>query len=592
MFAADIDAAALKVVAGCEGHVLDVRDPAAISSFAKLVGPVHVLFNCACLWPAGTVLDVEPAQWDAAFELNVKSMYHMIRAFLPGMIAARGGSIVNMSSVAGSITGVPDRCAYGATKAAVIGLTKSVAADFVTQGIRCNAICPGTVDTPSLQARLRASGDYARTRAAFETRQPMGRLGKPGEIAALALHLASDESGFTTGQIHIIDGGWMISTRNQSCASQSGVIAFVSVAASAVDLKSKHEQVLELAEGVARRQLARLDAAHITHMKEESRDPRSWEQGAFWLGMTHLVDAGGEQRFRKAILAMGRANAWTPGPRVYHADDHVIAQSYLWAARHGAGPEAFGPLRAVFDQIRARPAIVHLSFVIPAGGYGDTACLQRWCWCDALFMSPPAWIELSRQLGDTRYATFALEEFWATTDFLYDPAEKLYFRDSRFFERRDDQGRKLFWSRGNGWVFAGIASMLAALPQDHPDRPRLVRLFRDMAARLVSLQKPDGYWPPSLLAPDNSPPETSGTGFYVYGLAWGTRQGILKGAEYRPAIDKGWAALARAVAKDGKLGWVQQVSDRPEQVAEADTQFYGVGAFLLAASAVASIEED
>jgi 2-keto-3-deoxy-L-fuconate dehydrogenase len=171
---------------------------------------VNVLFNCAGMVPGGTVLSVAPEKWHAAFELNVHAMFHMIRAFLPGMIEARGGSIINMSSVAGSITGVPDRCAYGATKAAVIGLTKSVAADFVAQGIRCNAICPGTVDTPSLQARLHAYGDYEKTRKDFEARQPMGRLGKPEEIAALALHLAGDESGFTTGQIHIIDGGWMI----------------------------------------------------------------------------------------------------------------------------------------------------------------------------------------------------------------------------------------------------------------------------------------------------------------------------------------------------------------------------------------------
>jgi 2-keto-3-deoxy-L-fuconate dehydrogenase len=210
VLAADIDAAALKTVAGCEGHVLDVRDADAIAAFASSAGKVDVLFNCAGTVPKGTVLDIDPATWNAAFVLNVNSMYHMIRAFLPGMIAARAGSIINMSSVAGSITGVPDRCGYGATKAAVIGLTKSVAADFVAQGIRCNAICPGTVDTPSLQARLHAYGDYAKTRAEFEARQPMGRLGKPEEIAALALYLASDESGFTTGQIHVIDGGWMI----------------------------------------------------------------------------------------------------------------------------------------------------------------------------------------------------------------------------------------------------------------------------------------------------------------------------------------------------------------------------------------------
>jgi 2-keto-3-deoxy-L-fuconate dehydrogenase len=210
VLALDINADAVTAVTGCEGHVLDVRDAGAIQTFAQRVGKIDVLFNCAGMVPKGTVLDIDPAAWNAAFDLNVNSMYHMIRAFLPGMVAARAGSIINMSSVASSITGVADRCAYGTTKAAVIGLTKSVAADFVAQGVRCNAICPGTVDTPSLQARLHAYGDYEKTRREFEARQPMGRLGKPDEIAALALHLASDESGFTTGQIHIIDGGWMI----------------------------------------------------------------------------------------------------------------------------------------------------------------------------------------------------------------------------------------------------------------------------------------------------------------------------------------------------------------------------------------------
>ena len=210
VLAVDINRDAVQTVPGCEGCVLDVRDADAIAAFAARTGKIDVLFNCAGTVPKGTVLDVDLATWNAAFDLNVSSMYHMIRAFLPGMLAARAGSIINMSSVAGSITGVADRCAYGVTKAAVIGLTKSVAADFVAQGVRCNAICPGTVDTPSLQARLHAYGDYEKTRREFEARQPMGRLGKPEEIAALALHLASDESGFTTGQIHVIDGGWMI----------------------------------------------------------------------------------------------------------------------------------------------------------------------------------------------------------------------------------------------------------------------------------------------------------------------------------------------------------------------------------------------
>ena len=355
------------------------------------------------------------------------------------------------------------------------------------------------------------------------------------------------------------------------------------------DTPVRHE-VLKLGALVADWQLAHKDGEHITHFQEESRSPRSWEQGAFWLGLAHFADASGEQRFADAVITMGRANRWQPGPRTYHADDHVIGQSYLWAAAHGLGADAIAPLRATFEVILAKPAVTHLSFV-PAKNYEDTACLRRWCWCDALFMSPPAWVEMSSQTGDPRYAQFALDEFWATTDFLYDPVEKLYFRDSRFFERRDDQGRKQFWSRGNGWAFAGIANILQSLPQDSPHRPRLQQLFRDMAARLVALQKPDGYWPPSLLAPENSPPETSGTGFHVYGLAWGVRQGLLDRKTYLPAIERGWTALTRAVAQDGRVGWVQQVSDRPDAVAETDTQFYGVGAFLLAASAVASLTE-
>jgi rhamnogalacturonyl hydrolase YesR len=352
------------------------------------------------------------------------------------------------------------------------------------------------------------------------------------------------------------------------------------------------KDVLKLAAKAADWQLAHLDGAHVTHQQEESRDPKSWEQGAFWVGMTHLADVSGEKRFREAILRMGRGNQWRLGPRTYHADDHVIGQSYLWAASHGAGPEAFAPLQATFDAILAKPPVVHLSFYIPPSGYEDTACLVRWCWCDALFMAPPAWLELARQTGDRRYADFALSEFWSATAFLFDPAENLYFRDSRFFERRDEKGRKLFWSRGNGWVFAGLANMLAALPADDPNRVGIEKLFRGMAEKLASIQKPDGYWAPSLLGAENSPAESSGTGFNVYGLAWGVNHGLLDASEYRPAVVNGWNALAKAVAKDGRVGWVQQVSDRPETVNESDTQFYGVGAFLLAASEVAQLDNE
>ncbi|HEV7608374.1 MAG TPA: glycoside hydrolase family 88 protein [Steroidobacteraceae bacterium] len=376
----------------------------------------------------------------------------------------------------------------------------------------------------------------------------------------------------------------------RGAASAVLCVWFAITTASAGAQIASRKDVLKLAARVADWQLARLGATQgVTSHAEETANPRSWQQGAFWVGMTHLADATGEKRFADAIILQGEANQWTPGKRTYHADDHVIAQSYLWAARHGEGDRATAPLRATFDAILANPAVAHLSFV-PSSDYESTPCLRRWCWCDALFMSPPAWVELSQWTKDPRYTEFAMAEFWATTDFLYDPVEKLFFRDSRFFERRDEKGRKQFWSRGNGWVFAGIANILDALPQDSPHRPRLEKLFREMAAKIKAVQKSDGYWPPSLLAPENSPPESSGTGFYVYGLAWGVNHGLLDAGEYWLSIESGWNALTRAVAKDGRLGWVQQVSDRPESVAETDTQYYGVGAFLLAASAVAKLD--
>ena len=206
--ATDINADSLRHIAGCRTHRLDVRDPAQIAAAISQAGPIDVLFNCAGYVHSGTILDCDESAWGDSLDINVTSMYRLIGAALPGMLAQGHGSIINMSSVAGSIKGVPNRFVYGVTKAAVVGLTKSIAADFVAKGIRCNAICPGTVDTPSLHERLTATGDYAGAWTAFTSRQPMGRLGQPAEIASLALYLASDESAFVTGQCHIIDGGW------------------------------------------------------------------------------------------------------------------------------------------------------------------------------------------------------------------------------------------------------------------------------------------------------------------------------------------------------------------------------------------------
>lgn len=210
VWAVDRDAEALETLHGCVPRRVDILDPAAIAALVAEAPPLDILFNCAGMVAAGTILDCSEEDWNASFDLNVTAMYRMIRAALPAMLANGGGSIVNMASVASSIIGVPNRFAYGASKAAVIGLTKAIASDFVAQGIRCNAICPGTVDTPALHERLRATGDYENALRNFNARQPMGRLGRVEEIAALALYLGADESAFTTGQIHIIDGGWTV----------------------------------------------------------------------------------------------------------------------------------------------------------------------------------------------------------------------------------------------------------------------------------------------------------------------------------------------------------------------------------------------
>lgn len=216
VYAADINAGTLAELAalpGCTTLRLDVTDGAAVDAAARQIGRIDVLFNGAGFVHHGTILDCDEAAFDFSMNLNVRAMYRMMRAFLPAMLDAGGGSIINMASVAGSIKGAPSRFVYGATKAAVIGMTKAVAADYITRGIRCNAICPGTVESPSLRQRIgnqAAAGGktLAQVEADFIARQPMGRIGTAAEIAALAIYLASDESAFTTGTAQVIDGGW------------------------------------------------------------------------------------------------------------------------------------------------------------------------------------------------------------------------------------------------------------------------------------------------------------------------------------------------------------------------------------------------
>jgi len=351
-------------------------------------------------------------------------------------------------------------------------------------------------------------------------------------------------------------------------------------------------EVIALAETVADHQLTMLTGNPVDYpFGKDAWYPTGWIQGALFVGLRDLADHTDNPKYKAAIFARGTANQWQVGKRVYHADDQVIGQAYIWASTHGGGDASIAPLRSRLDRILAEPPVtVGLQY----GERGDTSipdCKRRWCWADALFMAPPVWFELSKVTGDPKYADYARKEFAATTDYLFDKDEHLYYRDSRFFERRGPNGEKVFWSRGNGWVYAGLARSIPMLPEGDPARKEMEALFRDMSARLIQVQKSDGNWSPSLLAdPATTRPETSGTAFFTYGLAWGIRQGFLDRQTYEPAVRKGWAALTRAVHPDGKLGYVQPVGDRPDTVTYDNTHFYGGGAFLMAAVAVADLD--
>ncbi|MES2987549.1 MAG: glycoside hydrolase family 88 protein [Pseudomonadota bacterium] len=351
----------------------------------------------------------------------------------------------------------------------------------------------------------------------------------------------------------------------------------------------KPAAIMAVTRGVADWQLANRTRFELIPAGRPSlRNPRGWEQATFWVALTELATR--DKSYAAPLLALGGQVQWRFGDRPFHADDQLIGQAWIWAAQNGAGRQALAPARRYFEHVFANRPNGSLAFIPKRPGSGDSACVERWCWCDALFMAPPTLLRLSKITGDPRYAAFAHEEFRATTDYLYDTGENLYFRDSRFFDRRDDKGRKLFWSRGNGWVMGGLVRILQTMVASDPQRPYYEKQFKQMAARLVTLQKPDGYWAPSLLDTDpGTPSESSGTGFFTYAFAWGVRAGLLDRATYQPAAIRGWEALVRAVQPDGRLGWVQQVSDRPDQVSAGETQFYGTGAFLLAGTAMADL---
>jgi unsaturated rhamnogalacturonyl hydrolase len=301
-----------------------------------------------------------------------------------------------------------------------------------------------------------------------------------------------------------------------------------------------------------------------------------WTWGAFYAGVMALDDIADTRKYHDAMVAVGKKFEWQPAPRPYHADDQVVGQMYLELAMKDHNPAMYKPTQEKLDNILAHPSADELDFA--KKGKAD-----RWWWCDALFMGPPTWARMYKATGDKKYLEFIDKEWWATSDYLYDKDEHLYYRDSRYFTQKEANGKKIFWGRGNGWVMGGLARVLEMMPPSHPTRGKYEQQFKEMAAKVASLQQPDGLWRASLLDPDSYPlKETSGSGFYTYALAWGINHGLLDRAQYGPVVYKGWQALLDCVTPEGKLEHVQPVGADPKKFEPTDYEVYGAGAFLLA----------
>lgn len=299
------------------------------------------------------------------------------------------------------------------------------------------------------------------------------------------------------------------------------------------------------------------------------RNANLWARAAFYAGVMSAHKATGDRRYAEQAARWAESRGWKLGERPRHADDHAPGQTYLELYMLRKEPARIEQMKSVIDAMvaTARPG------------------REDWWWCDALFMAPPVLTRLHAVTGDRKYLDFLDAMWWDTTDFLFDPSEGLYYRDRNFIGKPNANGKKVFWSRGNGWVMGGTVRVLQHLPKNHPTRARYVQLLKTMAAAVARVQGEDGRWRPSLLDPLEAPvPETSGTAFFCYALAWGVNNGHLDRKTYLPVVKKAWQGLVNSVREDGKLGWVQQIGLAPAEVTADDNQEYGSGALLLAGS--------
>jgi unsaturated rhamnogalacturonyl hydrolase len=299
---------------------------------------------------------------------------------------------------------------------------------------------------------------------------------------------------------------------------------------------------------------------------------RDWTFATLYIGLLAVSNTLNDDRYQRAVLDVAIHFDWTLGPRKLHADDQAIGQSYLRLYRKDHIAQHIAPVERQFSEIMQVP---------------DDPQKPAWWWCDALFMAPPVWAGLSRETGQQDYLDYMDHEWRLTASLLWDPQEHLFFRDSSYFNQRETNGRKVFWSRGNGWVMGGLVRVLEEMPLKDPRRPFYVTKFREMAAAIASIQGEDGLWRPGLLGATDYPnPEISGSSFFVYAMAWGIDHHVLNKVDYLPVVERGWRGLVKHIYADGRLGDIQPVGAAPGAYTQGSSYVFGTGAFLLAGSEV------
>lgn len=315
--------------------------------------------------------------------------------------------------------------------------------------------------------------------------------------------------------------------------------------------------------------------------KTAEHDDLDWTHAALYMGMIDWAELtekeDNDSTYYQWLLRIGRRNHFQVGKWMYHADFIAVGQPFIDLYLKYGNKKMIASVMARANWVVENPAETTLEL-----DYRNLETLDRWSWCDALFMAPPVYAKLYALTKDTKYLDFLNREYKATYDYLFDKEERLFYRDRRYFGKQEANGKKVFWGRGNGWVLGGLAEILQVLPPEEPSRKFYKELFVTLATRVAGLQSPDGYWHASLLDPQSYPsPETSATGFIVYALAYGVNEGLLDKQTFLPVIQKGWKALVDAVEPDGKLGYVQPIGADPRKVTRDMTEVYGVGAFLL-----------